>query len=132
MNIAEASPKGLEHFWQKLQMRGDRKSDRQMTHGVAAQLFSFLLGPAHVVEDCRGPPDEGLTQRRRYHAFGASLEQWGADFALQFGQAASEARLRSAELTGSRAQAAALGDGHGATEMAEFHAGLAGSPNRRS
>ena len=96
MNIAEASPKGLEHFWQKPQMRGDRKSDRQMADGVAAQLFYFLLGPAHVVEDCRGPPDEGLTQRRRYHAFGASLEQRGADFALQFGQAASEARLRSA------------------------------------
>jgi hypothetical protein len=37
MNIAEASPKGLEHFWQKPQMRGDRKSDRQMTNGVPAR-----------------------------------------------------------------------------------------------
>ena len=104
-------------------MRGDRKSDRQMTDGIATQLFYFLLCPSHVIEDCGRPPDEGLAQRCRCHAFGPSLEQRGTDFALQFGQAASEARLCSAELTGSRAQTAVLGDGDGTAEMAEFHAG---------
>src|ERR1700683_5247403 len=118
MNIAETSPKGLQHFGQKPQMRGDRKSDRQMADSVAAQLFYFLLCPAHVVEDCRCPLDEGLTQRGRSHAFGASLEQRGPYFALQFGRDASEAWLRSSEPTGSRAQAAVLGDRHGTAEMA--------------
>src|SRR5580704_13215737 len=124
MNIVETSPKGLEYLWQKPQMRGDRKSDGQMADGVATQLFYFLLCPAHVVEDCCRPPDEGVTQRRCYHAFGASLEQRGSDFALQFRQPAREARLGRAKLTGSRAQTAVLGDGHGTAEMTEFHANL--------
>jgi hypothetical protein len=69
-------------------MRGYGESDRHVADSVAAELLDFLLRPAHVVEDCRRARNEGLAEWRGDHAFGASLEQRGADLVLQLGQAA--------------------------------------------